>query len=382
MKLVKMKKKYIILISILVLLIVIRIILPYVVLHYANKKLANLDSYYGHIEDVDISLYRGAYIIKNMYLNKDDPVTKNQTRFFTSKDIDLSLEWGALFHGSIVGKLVFDSPELFFTKDRTELSQVRKDTSDFRNVLESLMPLKVNRFEVNNGSIHYIDNASVPKVDISLKQTHILALNLTNVINKKIELPSTVTAQATVYEGTLNYNMKLNALAANATFELNAELKNTNLVLLNDFLRAYGNFDVEKGRFSLYTEMAAKEGKFKGYVKPIIKGLQVIGAKDTNDTFSHKLWEYIVGAAGMIFKNQKEDQIASKVRVEGDFKNPQTFTLDAIFEVLRNAFIQALLPSIDHEININSVGIKQPEDKRNFIQKIFSPAPKNEVKKK
>ena len=80
--------------------------------------------------------------------------------------------------------------------------------------------------------------------------------------------------------------------------------------------------------------------------------------------------------------NQKEDQIASKVRIEGDFKNPQTFTLDAIFEVLRNAFIQALLPSIDHEININSVGIKQPEDKRNFLQKIFSPAPKQEVKKK
>ena len=111
-----MRKKYIILISILILLIVIRIILPYVVLHYANKTLANLDSYYGHIEDVDISLYRGAYIIKNIYLNKDDPVTKKQTKFFKSRDIDLSLEWGALFHGSIVGKLVFDSPELFFTK--------------------------------------------------------------------------------------------------------------------------------------------------------------------------------------------------------------------------------------------------------------------------
>ena len=220
-----MKKKYIIIIGILILLIVIRIILPYVVLHYVNKTLANMDNYYGHTDDIDLSLYRGAYIIKNIYINKDDPVSKKQTKFFTSKDIDLSLEWGAILHGSLVGKLVFDSPELFFTKDRTELSQVRKDTSDFRNVLERLMPLKVNRFEVNNGSIHYVDNTSTPKVDISLKQTHILALNLTNVINKKVELPSTVTAQASVYEGTLNYNMKLNALAANATFELNAELK-------------------------------------------------------------------------------------------------------------------------------------------------------------
>src|ERR1035437_2765985 len=111
-----MKKKYIILISVIVLLIVIRIILPYVVLHYANKTLANMNSYYGHIEDIDVSLYRGAYIIKNIYINKDDTVSKKQTKFFTSKDVDLSLEWGAIFHGSFVGKLVFDSPVLFFTK--------------------------------------------------------------------------------------------------------------------------------------------------------------------------------------------------------------------------------------------------------------------------
>jgi len=89
-----------------------------------------MDSYYGHIEDIDISLYRGAYIIKNIYINKDDKVSEKQTKFFTSKDIDLSLEWGAISHGSFVGKLVFDSPELFFTKDRTELSLVRKDSEN------------------------------------------------------------------------------------------------------------------------------------------------------------------------------------------------------------------------------------------------------------
>jgi hypothetical protein len=377
-----MKKRYIILISVLALLLIARIILPYVVLHYANKTLAEMNGYYGHIDDIDLSLYRGAYILHNFYLNKADSVTKMQTEFFKSRDIDLSIEWGAIFHGSLVGKMVFDSPVLIFTKNKTELSQVKKDTTDFRKLLEHFMPLKVNRFEIFNGAIHYVDKTSTPKVDISLKQTHMLALNLSNVINSNVELPSTVTAQASVYEGSLNYNMKLNALAKNATFELNAELKNTNLVLINDFLRAYGNFDVEKGRFSLYTEMAAKDGKFKGYIKPIIKDLQVLGPKDTNDTFSHKLWEYIVGGVGVIFKNQKENQIATKVRIEGDFSNPQTYTLDAVLEVLRNAFVQALLPRIDHEININSVGKKHPEDKKSFLQKIFSPAPKNGVKKK
>jgi hypothetical protein len=128
--------------------------------------------------------------------------------------------------------------------------------------------------------------------------------------------------------------------------------------------------------------MAAKDGKFKGYVKPVIKDLKVLGPKDKNDGLFHLMWESIVGGAGVRFKNQKENQIATKVPMEGTFKNPQTNTLEAIWEVLRNAFIQALVPRIDYEININSVKTVKPEDKRNFLQKIFSPGKKKEDDKK
>ena len=378
-----MKKKYKILICVVVLLIAIRLILPYIVLHYANKTLANMKGYYGHIEDIDLSIYRGAYIIKDIYLNKIDPKTQKQTDFFKSKKIDLSVEWGAILHGSIVGKLEFDSPVLIFTRDKVELSDVKKDTTDFRKLLKDFMPLKLNRFEVFDGALHFADNTSKPKVDIALKQTHILALNLTNVTDDTAELPSTIHANATVYEGTLTFDMKLNALKEDPTFDLNAEIKNTNLVLLNDFLKAYGNFDVHRGNFGLYTEMAAKEGKFKGYVKPIIKDLKVVGPEDRHDSFLNKIWEQIVGAVGVIFKNQKKEQLATKVPIEGEFKNPKPNILDAIWEVLRNAFIQALLPSIDNEININSVNAATTQDKRNLLQRIFSSEKKkNEVKKK
>ena len=376
-----MKKIYKILIGIAVLLIIIRLILPYVVLHYANKTLANMKGYYGHIDDIDLSIYRGAYIINDIYLNKLDSVSNKQTDFFKSKNIDLSIEWGALFHGSIVGELVFESPQLIFTKDKTDLSDVKKDTTDFRKLLKDFMPLKLNRFEVNNGDLHYTDNSATPKVDVSLKQTHILTLNLRSVTDDKVELPSTVTAQASVYEGTLNFDMKLNALADNATFDLNAELKNVNLVLLNGFLKAYGNFDVTRGNFGLYTEMAAKDGQFKGYVKPVIKDLKVVGPQDRKDSFLQQVWEHIVGAAGAILKNQRKDQVATKVPMEGNFKNPQTNTIDAVWEVLKNAFVQALIPSVDNEISINSVKTDKPEDKKNLLQRVFSSGKKKEGKK-
>lgn len=377
-----MKRKYKILLGIAILLISIRIILPYVVLHYANKTLANMKGYFGHIEDIDLSIYRGAYTINDIYLNKTDSITKKQTNFFKAKNIELSIDWGSILQGYFVSEMQFDSPVLIFTKDKVELSDVKKDTNYFRKLLKDFMPLKVNRFEVFDGDLHYMDNTSKPNVDVSLTQTHIIAFNLSNVMDDKIELPATVTANASAYEGTFTLDMKLNALNVNPTFDLNAELKNTNLVLLNDFFKAYGNFDVHRGNFELYTEMAAKEGKFKGYVKPIIKDLKVVGPEDRPDTFFNKLWERIVGSTGIIFKNQKENQIATKIDIEGDFNNPKTNTIEVIWEVFRNAFIKALDPNIDYDIDINSVKTDMPKDKRNLLKRIFSSdKKKKEVKK-
>ena len=339
-----------------------------------------MNGYYGHIDDIDIALYRGAYQINDMYLNKKDSASGKQTDFFKVKTIDLSVEWKALFHGSLVGELEFMDPKLIFTKDKAELGEVKKDTNDFRKILKDFMPLRVNRFEVQNGSIHYVDKTSSPRVDIALTHTHILALNLTNAADSAKELSSSVTAQADAYEGKLNFDMHLNPLAKAATFDLNADVKQVNLVLLNDFLKAYGKFDVHRGTFGLYTELAAKNGQFKGYVKPLIKNLDVVGPEDKNDSFLHKIWESIVGGVGVVFRNQKKDQIATKVPLEGNFNDPHTNTLDAIWEVLRNAFIQALLPSVDNEININSVG--QTEEKKNIFQKIFGKKDKDDKKNK
>ena len=340
-----------------------------------------MHGYYGHVQDIDIALYRGAYQINNMYLNKLDSASGKQTDFFKVNNIDLSVEWKALFHGSLVGELVFNTPKLVFTKDKAEIGDVKKDTNDFRKILKDFMPLKINRFEVNHGSVHYVDAGATPKVDISIQDAYILAQNLKNTYDNKTALPSPITAHANVYGGTLSLNMKMNALAKKATFDLNAEVKNTNLVMLNSFLKAYGGFDVNKGTFGLYTEFASKDGKYKGYVKPVIKDLDVVGPEDRNDKFFQKVWENVVGLAGKILNNPKKDQIATKVPIEGEFGKSNTNIIDAIWELLRNAFIQALMPSIDNQINLSSVG-KDDSDHKTLLQKVFGGGKDKKDKKK
>jgi hypothetical protein len=351
------KKFRIIILVIVLVLIVIRLALPYVVLHYANKDLAhNIKGYYGHINNIDIALIRGAYKIDSIYINKVDSAKKIQTPFFSARLIDISVEWKALLHGSFVGEFVFEDPILRFTKDKVEPAKVRKDSSSFNKLRDDFMPLQVNRFEVNNGKLQYKDEFSHPKVDIEMNETHILAENLRNSYDSGALLPAKVNAMAHIYEGTLNFDMKLNPLADNPTFDMNAKLQHTNLVKLNEFLKAYAKIDVNKGTFGLYTEVAAKNGRFKGYVKPIIKDLDVLGHEDRKDNIFQKAWEGIVGVAAEVFKNQKKDQVATKVPFSGNLKDPNTNTWYAIEAVLMNAFIRALQPSIDSQINIQSVG--------------------------
>ncbi|MEI9806977.1 MAG: hypothetical protein WDO16_03330 [Bacteroidota bacterium] len=99
------KRKRIILIiagSLLVILIAFRIALPYILLKYVNTQLAAIGGYKGHVEDIDVSLYRGAYTIKKIRLDK---ITGNiPVPFFQANTIDLSVEWRALFHGSVVAE--------------------------------------------------------------------------------------------------------------------------------------------------------------------------------------------------------------------------------------------------------------------------------------
>src|SRR5690606_4067869 len=96
----KWKTSYRVIAGLICLLIVIRLLLPTLVLRYANHTLANLDGYYGQVADIDIALYRGAYQLEGFYLNKVDSASGDQTRFFAVKEIDLSIEWPSLLRGA------------------------------------------------------------------------------------------------------------------------------------------------------------------------------------------------------------------------------------------------------------------------------------------
>ena len=70
----------------------------------------------------------------------------------------------------------------------------------------------------------------------------------------------------------------------------------------------------------------------------------------------------VVAGAGAILRNPEEEQVATKLPMEGTFDDTDSDLWHAIIVLLRNAFIQALQPSIDGEIGIESVGAESEDE--------------------
>ncbi|MGV3609563.1 MAG: DUF748 domain-containing protein [Fluviicola sp.] len=378
------RRRRIIWLSIISALIIFRLLLPYIVLKYVNGKLENLEEYYGHVNDIDIHLYRGAYEIKDIRIlkrveKKGKTGEKDTIPFFKSRSIDLSIEWKSIFEGAVVGEISVEEPVVNFVKDKHKGEDVKADTADFAQLIDDLMPVTINRFDIHNGQVHYIDLGARPKLDIAMLNINITATNLTNVTDSKELLPATLTASAEAYKGKFALNAKFDGLARKPTFDMNVSLNGLQLVLLNDMLREYANFDVKKGTFNMYGEFAAKEGKFGGYVKPFLKDLDIVQWNKEEGDFKQILWETMVASAAEILQNQKKEQLATKINMNGTFDKVHLNTWRAISFVLRNAFLHALKPSVDNSININNL---KEGGKKTFLEKVFGGNPEKKEARK
>jgi hypothetical protein len=348
------KRGYIVFAAIVVALVALRLSLPYLARDYVNRKLSSNADYRGHVDEIRISLWRGAYQLEGLRIEK--PHGGVPVPFLSCPDIDISLEWKALLRGAIVAKILAQRPVMNLVKGATQAKTQMKVDKIWVQTAKDLVPLTVNRLAIEDGALHYRDFGSKPKVDIVISKIGLVATNLRTVEEKGELLPARVQVQATCFEsGTLNLQMALAPLKPSPTFELKESLRGVQLVKLNDILEAYADLKVKKGEFGLYTEVAAKDGSFLGYTKPIIRDLEVDKGGKANRTLLRKLWAEIAAAAGWLFSNSEQVQLATKIPVEGTFDKAEVGVWAAVGGLLKNAFIQALIPALDNTIHIGQV---------------------------
>ena len=357
-----MKKKWMVIMVVVAILIAGRLALPYFVKSYVNKTLQTMEGYTGSVDDIDIRLIRGAYVINQLEILKvGDSIP---VPFVEVRKIDLSVHWKALLHGAISGEVIMERPVVNFAVAGSKSSKASQDGSeaDWLHTLDKLMPMKINRFQLINGQIAYQDFTTKPPIDLLIDSLQLVATNLSNVVDKSKRLPSTLKATGgSTGGGTLVLAMKMNALKKVPDFDLDFSLENVDLTALNDFIKAYTRTDVERGTFNLYTEMAADSGKLDGYVKPVIQNLKILNWDKDEGSFFQKIWEAIAGGVIGIFENQRKDQLATKIPVSGDLNNVDAGAWSTFWNILKNAYIEAFSKRIEGTVDFLS---DKKEDKK------------------
>ena len=339
---------------IVVLLVGVRLALPFGVERYVNDKLASLNAYRGHIGDVDIHLWRGAYSINNVQIEKiggSHPVP-----FFKAQRVNLSIEWRSLMHGRLVSTVAFLSPELNLIQGNSEKDSQSGKEENWNQRLQELFPFRFNTIEAHDGTVRFLAPGIQTRDAITARHLEATVSNLTNVSKSGKEAFADFHANADVLnKAPARVSGSIDPMAEQPTFDVNLEVKKVQLPDVNPWLRQFLKADAEAGKFELYLEVAAADGRFKGYAKPIMQDVKFHRSDEADESALRKLWEGFLDFAANVLKNKEADQVAARIPFQGTLQNPKTSVWESIVSVLHNAFVAAFAHSLEGSITLRDV---------------------------
>jgi hypothetical protein len=334
-------------------LIAVHIALPYVVRNYLNDKLADMGDYRGQVTDVDLAWWRGAYRINGLNIVKVDG--KIPVPFVKVPVIDLAVSWKHLWYDhAVVAEATFFHPELNFVDGgaNKQASQTGQGT-DWREQMNKLLPITLNEVRIEDGQITFNNFSTTPKVKLQADKVNASLYNLTNVEDLKGNRDARFEGKALLMgHANMEASATFDPFSNFEDFDFRLRATGVELKRLNNFSSAYGKFDFNAGHGDLVIEAQATKGQLSGYIKPLLRDVDVFNWKqdveNQNKGFFRSIWEAVVGGSETVLKNQSENQFATRVELSGSVHKQDISAFQAFLQILRNAFVQAFNARYDN----------------------------------
>ncbi len=328
--------------------LIVRLALPSILTRAINSRLAELEGYHGGIEDVDLHLYRGAYRIKGVSLDRTDDHGHSEP-FLKIATIDFSLAWRELVRGRVVSDISLHRPLVRYARTEAPPPDAEEEGRRWQDVIDDLFPIEITRLKILDGEVQYADLTAEPKVDLAIRDLQALATGLRNHPAPGAEgYPSSIELSGTtIGEGLLVVTVDLEPLAPQPRFTLKLDLSDVDLTALNDFLEAYGNVDVSRGTLQLYLEVVAEDGAYEGYLKPFLEDVEFDNLEDRDKALLRRLWENVVAGLAALLKNPDREQVATRIPFSGTFEETEVGVWPTVVNLVRNGFVRALNEGFD-----------------------------------
>jgi hypothetical protein len=218
--------------------------------------------------------------------------------------------------------------------------------------------LRADQIRLTHGTLGFVNRAVRPEYRLFLDGAEVHVHNFSNQLTE-----GTAAAKVTgkfMGSGQTVVGASFRPETQGPDFALAASLENTHMPALNPLLRAYGKLDVVGGFFSVYTEMRVQNRAVQGYVKPLIRELDVYDARqDREKNLFQQLYEAAAGGVSALLENFPRDEVATKVDIAGPLENPQASTWQVVVTLIQNAFFKAILPGFERELGRGDRGPSQ-----------------------
>lgn len=334
--------------SVVVVLAVLRVAAPWLLRRAINDRLARIPDYSGHVQDVDVSVFRGAYALDGIELRKRGGDAG--APLFAADRVDFSVKWGELFRGRILSEIQVEGAKITFVRTASEESGQTEVDRRWQDVVQDVFPISIARLQVEHAELEFVDRTRQPDIDIALHDLRIVAEGLRNrrATSDQNDLPAALYLWGhTVGDGTMEMRLRMAPLETQPLFHLELAVRQLPLPAYNSLLRAYANVDVSRGLFDLSLEVAAREGAFEGYVKPFFRDLDFENITDRERPMLGRLWESIVNVMNDILKNPERHRLGTRVPFSGTFENTEVGTWTAVVNAVRYGFGSAFSEAVE-----------------------------------
>ncbi|PKM21143.1 MAG: hypothetical protein CVV11_06715 [Gammaproteobacteria bacterium HGW-Gammaproteobacteria-15] len=362
-----------IMLAVVLVLLAVRVALPPVMVWYVNSLLEKQDGISGQVQDIDLALWRGGYVIKQIEINQLND--KGELPLFSAERIDIQLSWAALADGEIVSTMAFHQP-VIMALDRAGQEDITEDAvldeRTWIGLANNLTPFSIDKLSIHDGRIEFNAIAQDLLGELVLSKVEGEIVNLHNDAQSEllteVDISGTVAKQTPfIINGKFNPNVKL------PMFDINMKMDRIPTAETADIIKIYAPFDVEAGEFELATELASDKGRLNGYVKFGIYNLKIFSwkedvVKDVIEGDENPLQIFVEGISAMLatlLENSKQNLIATRIPISGDFSEPDISRLKALAGLLRNAFIEAYKLNLEDIIDFSSVAEKEQETEKN-----------------
>lgn len=247
-----------------------------------------------------------------------------------------------------VDSVSLDDAHIEYLLEKPADRQALEDASKLATTPEAkpAMRLDVREAVIRNGLFAIQDRQSDPPYRVFLDRTAARVRDFSN--QRDARRGSAVVDGRFQGAGPLHLDASFSPTAKKPDFALKLRVEDVDLTAMNDVLRAQAGIDVVKGRLSVYTEFTVRDGWMEGYVKPLFREMDVYDSQQDRDKNPlRKAYEAIVGGASSLLENRPREEVATVTNVSGPVENPRSSTLQVLLNLLRNAFIQAILPGLE-----------------------------------